>query len=143
MSKDIYTIQEKLDSILDIYTCYETPDKKLFDCSDYVNDGKGSGHFDRTGMSPWNKGLTDCYTLETLKSMSDAKDGWKPTKEHNEKNRQAHLGSNNHFYGKKHTPESIEKMKKPRKKWGNHTPESKELMRQKKLVYWANKRMQK
>ena len=135
MSNTIYSIQEKLDSILDIEGQYIIPDAELFDTSDYPNDGKGSGHFDRTGMSPWNKGLTGCYTQEALKSMSDAKAGWKPTKEHNEKNRKSNLGSNNHFYGKKHTPESIEKMSKSStgKKMSAASSEKK---RQKMLIYW-------
>ena len=82
MSKTIYSIQEKLDSILDIDSPHTIPDSELFDCSDYPNDGKGSGYFDWTGMKhteeskkliseskkgqkgqvPWNKGLKGCYS---------------------------------------------------------------------------------
>tara|TARA_B110000467_G_C17976081_1_gene292770 strand:+ start:141 stop:569 length:429 start_codon:yes stop_codon:yes gene_type:complete len=53
MPNTIYSIQEKLDSILDIKSIHTIPDKELFDCSDYPNGGKNSnawGHFDRTGI---------------------------------------------------------------------------------------------
>ena len=39
MSKTIYSIQEKLDSILDIEGQHTIPDSELFDCSDYPDDG--------------------------------------------------------------------------------------------------------
>ena len=48
------------------------------------------------GRIPWNKGKKGLYTIsdETRKKMSDAQKGAK-----------------NHFYGKHHTPEAIEKIK--------------------------------
>tara|TARA_B100000315_G_scaffold184130_1_gene173114 strand:+ start:133 stop:477 length:345 start_codon:yes stop_codon:yes gene_type:complete len=49
MSKDIYTTQRKLNKVLGI-SGYSMPDDELFDCSDYPNDGKFRGHFDRTGI---------------------------------------------------------------------------------------------
>ena len=99
MSKTIYSIQEKLDSILDIYTCYETPDKELFDLSMYPNGGKGSGYFggpwfDRTGIK---------HTKETIQLVSEALKGRPVSTETREKIRQSLLG-------RKHSKESIRKM---------------------------------
>ena len=97
MSNTIYSIQEKLDSILDIYTCYETPDAELFDLSDYPNGGKNSnawGHFDRTGIK---------HTKETRQLVSEAGKGRTVSPETREKIRQS-------LSGRKHSKESIRKM---------------------------------
>ncbi len=66
MSNTIYSIQEKLDSILDIEGQHTIPDSELFDCSDYPDDGKGSGHFDNTGIP---------HSEETKRLMSFKKMG--------------------------------------------------------------------
>ncbi len=79
MPKSIYSIQERLDSILDIDTCYVTPDKELFDTTGYVY-----GDFQK--------------------------------------------GEHNTFYGKKHTKETIELMKKDGRKGRKHTAETKKLL---------------
>lgn len=51
----------------------------------------------RKGRTPWNKGLKNCYTEETLRKFSSWQKG-------------RYIGSANPFYGKKHTPESLKKM---------------------------------
>jgi hypothetical protein len=50
MSNTIYSIQEKLDSILDIKSIHTIPDAELFDLSDYPNGGKSHGYFSWLGM---------------------------------------------------------------------------------------------
>ena len=83
MSNTIYSIQEKLDSILDIEHTHTIPDAELFDTSDYPNDGKavlpGWTWFDRTGLpGPWRgKKMSD----EHRKNMSIAHTGHKDSEE--------------------------------------------------------------
>jgi len=71
---------------------------------------------------PWNKGKRGVYSAETLKKMKLARVGYKHTDDWKEAARKRMLGEKNHFYGKKHTPESIERirednLKNPRKYW--------------------------
>ena len=84
MSNTIYSIQEKLDSILDIeQTKYEYTDAELFDTSMYPNGGKavlpGWTWFDRTGLpGPWRgKKMSD----EHRKNLSIAHTGHKDSEE--------------------------------------------------------------
>ena len=70
MSDNIYSIQETLNNILDISTHHITPDKELFDTSDFVDGYHG---YDRTGIP---------HTEETKKRISDALKGRKHTEEH-------------------------------------------------------------
>ena len=63
MSNTIYSIQEKLDSILDIKSIHTIPDAELFDCSDAPNDGKGHGSFSWLGKK---------HTEETKQYMTEA-----------------------------------------------------------------------
>ena len=132
MSNTIYSIQEKLDSILDIeQTEYEYPDAELFDTSEYKS-------FDADYIwTPWNKGMSNCYEPETIELMSNAKLGKKQSKEHRAKYKRQ--GEDNNFYGKKHTPESIERMRKS-STGKKMSVESSEKKRQKMLTYWKNKR---
>ena len=62
MSNTIYSIQEKLDSILDIKSIHTIPDAELFDLSDYPNGGKSHGYFSWLGMK---------HTEETKQYMSE------------------------------------------------------------------------
>ena len=121
MSKSIYSIQEKLDSILDIYTCYETSDSELFDLDGFPALKWGTDtRFDNTGIPhseetkkrmseahkdqvPWNKGIkTGPMSEETKKKLSAALTGRKLTQEHKDKIRK------NGSCGRK-SPESYKK----------------------------------
>jgi len=82
MSNTIYSIQEKLDSILDIEGQHTIPDSELFDCSDYPDDGKIGGlysglqWFDRTGLpGPWlGKKMSDKHRKNLSISHTGHKD---------------------------------------------------------------------
>lgn len=53
------------------------------------------------------------------------------TAEHNRKNSEAHKGVRNPFYGRKHTPETLEKMRsRPQRTGWNHSPEMKTRLRE-------------
>lgn len=115
MSKTIYSIQEKLDSILDIeQTKYEYIDAELFDTSDYNNDGK---------ITPWNKGFKGCFLPESIELMKQAKLGKKLKPE---------------------TIEKMKKSSAKERPWrkGKTMPvASSEKKRQKMLEYWKNRRL--
>jgi hypothetical protein len=102
MSKTIYSIQEKLDSILDIDSPHTIPDSELFDLdgfpalkwgTDTRFDNTGIPHTKETkkliseakkGCVPWNKGLKGVqkHTEETKRKMSLKKMGNKNPSEH-------------------------------------------------------------
>ena len=74
MSKSIYTRQETLNKILDIYTCYETPDKELFDTSCHVY-----GEFQKGELNTF---YGQKHTKETIEIMKqDGRKGRKHTDE--------------------------------------------------------------
>ena len=101
MSKSIYSIQEKLDSILDIkQTKYEYSDVELFDTSDYVNDGKTLSSFH--GKK---------HTEETKRKMREARKGFKYTEESKRKISESLKGNQNARgnKGKKQSAEHIRK----------------------------------
>jgi len=66
----------------------------------------------KKGRTTWNKGIP--FSEETKKKMSEAKKGKKLSEEHKKKLSEIRQGENNSFYGKKHTPETIAKIKKSR-----------------------------
>lgn len=87
------------------------------------------------GNTPWNKGLTGCYSEESLKRFSEAQKGKKRsdetrrkisernkghivTEETREKISSANSGEKNGMYGKKWSKESIEKRTATRKAKG-------------------------
>ena len=98
MSKTIYSTQEKLNSIFDIYTCYETPDKELFDTSDYPNGGKGRSFME--GKK---------HTKETKILMSNAHLGIGKSEETKKKMSEAKKGMSSHWKGKKQTEDHKKK----------------------------------
>ena len=101
MSKTIYSIQEKLDSILDIEGQHTIPDSELFDLDGFPALKWGTDtRFDRTGIPhteetkkrmslahkgqvPWSKGIKrGPMSEEQKKKLSDKLTGRKLTQEH-------------------------------------------------------------
>lgn len=82
----------------------------------------------RYGKPAWNKGKTRVYTEETLQRMSEAQKGktWSFFSTDGNPNRGvSRYGEDNHFFGKKHTDESKQKMSKSQKQRyqnGAHSP---------------------
>ena len=75
--------------------------------------------YDNGGV-PWNKGKP--RTEEVKLKISVAHKGKKFSEEHKQKISEAHKGEKNSFYGKKHSPEAIEKIRQdnynnPRRYW--------------------------
>ena len=101
MSNTIYSIQEKLDSILDIDSPHTIPDSELFDLdgfpalkwgTDTRFDNTGIPHTEETkkilskinkGNKPWNTGIKrGSMSEEQKKKISDKMKGRKLTKKH-------------------------------------------------------------
>ena len=93
---------------------------------------KSKGYFQK-GYTPWNKGKTGVYSKETKVKMSLAHKGRKFSEEHKNNIREVMMG-NKHCLGRKHSQETIEKMRKAQT--GIKMSESaKEKMRQSKTLF--------
>jgi len=85
--------------------------KRLFKEGKLIPHNKGK-KFSEESKIKMRKAWTPKRRREQSKRNITMNTGEKHTKEHIMKNRLAHLGKNNHFYGEKHTKETKEKMKK-------------------------------
>jgi len=65
----------------------------------------------KKGQKPWNKGRRNVYSEDTIQKMSNSHKGKKLEKDHKQKISEKTKGINNPFYGKKHTEETIQKLK--------------------------------
>lgn len=65
----------------------------------------------RPYREPWNKGKTNIYSEETLKKMSKANKGRRWSEESKENLKEKRKGPKNGMYNKKHSKDSILKMK--------------------------------
>lgn len=64
----------------------------------------------RVGRIPWNKGLTGCYSEESLQRMRDAHTGVIPSEETRKRISEAGMGRPSGMLGKKHKPETLQRM---------------------------------
>lgn len=87
-------------------------------------------------------GVTPEIAEKISEAMMGKNKGKTQTEEHRRKNSESHKGKPSPFKGRRHSPETIEKMKRNHKgmKGRKHSPESIEKMRESARRRWANKK---